>query len=420
MGAMQSAGSNDEQGREKTVLHVDLDAFFASVEVRDDPSLHGKPVVVGSDPRGGRGRGVVAAASYEARRFGIHSAMPISQAYRRCPNAAFVRPRGSVYAETSARFMTILERYSDLVEPISIDEAFVDVSDSLRLFGSGEKIAHEIKAAVESEERITASIGVAPVKFVAKVASDWEKPDGLVVVTTEGMAEFLGKVGIERLWGAGPRAVERFRRLGVVTIGDVASISRERLEKEFGAKTAAHFRRLAHGVDERTVKRRRGRKSVGKETTFFEDVFDRGVVESTLLNLLEQVTRRLRQKEIAGHTVTVKLRTADFHTVTRQATLPLPADTTEAAWTTVKDLLARADDPTKAVRLVGVSLSGFDEEPQLELFSAAKSVEHRKLAAALDSVTDRFGSSAVQRGRTRGTRPTGQGARADGGNDTET
>ncbi len=398
-----------KSARARTVLHVDLDAFFAAVEVRDDPSLRGRPVVVGGDPLGGRGRGVVAAASYEARRFGIHSAMPVSQAYRRCPDAVFLRPRGSEYASTSARFMAILRRYSDLVEPISIDEAFIDVTGSRRLFGDGPAIAREIKDTVRREEGLTASIGVAPVKFVAKIASDFDKPDGLVVVPAEGVGEFLDGVGIERLWGAGPKALERFSRLGVKTIGDVSRLPLETLERAFGARTAAHFSRLSRGEDRREVYPHHERKSVGKETTFLEDVGDRAVVETTLLALVEAVARRLRKQDLAGHTVTVKLRTADFHTVTRQASLKLSANTVEEIWPVAKELLGKADDSAQAIRLVGVSVSGFASEAQMSLFAPAQHEKNKKIAEALDAVVDRFGDAAVVRGRA----PMGRGLRAD-------
>ncbi len=397
---MTSLPEDQAGDRVRTILHVDLDAFFAAVEVRDDPSLRGKPVVVGGDPKAGRGRGVVAAASYEARRFGIHSAMPVSQAYRLCRDAVFLRPRGAEYAETSKRFMAILRRYSDLVEAISIDEAFVDVTASTRLFGDGETIARDIKKSVRRDEALTASIGVAPIKFVAKIASDWEKPDGLVVVPSDRVADFLDLVEIERLWGAGPKAVDRFHGLGVRTIGDVARLDPGLLDSAFGPRTAAHFMRLARGEDPREVQPGHERKSVGKETTFLEDVSDRGTVESTLLALAESVARTLRRKEVSGHTVTVKLRTGDFHTVTRQATLGRPSNVVEEIWPLARDLLRKADTTRQAVRLVGVSVSGFSPEAQLSLFAPPGREKSRRIAEAIDAVADRFGDAAVARGRT--------------------
>lgn len=399
-------------GPARTILHVDLDAFFAAVEIRDDPALAGKPVVVGADPKGGRGRGVVTAASYEARRFGIHSAMPISQAYRRCPSAIFLAPRGGEYAATSQRFMNILNRFSDAVEPISIDEAFLDVTGSAKLFGDGRTIAEQIREAVRREERLTASIGVAPVKFVAKIASDLRKPDGMVVVGPDQVEEFLNGIAIERLWGAGPRAVQRFRDLGVSTIGDVARVDPAILERAFGLHMAAHFAALARGEDGRAVDSRQQRKSIGKESTFLEDVRDRTTVEATLLNLLEAVARRLRRKGVNGNTVTVKVRTSDFHTVTRQTAVPQPSDTVEEIWPLVRELFRRADGTGLPIRLVGVSVSDLswqgekiaNDAGQLWLFQPSQDRRARRIAQALDAVADRFGDSAIQRGRAGRTR----------------
>lgn len=385
----------------RTILHVDLDAFYASVEVRENPVLAGRPVVVGADPRRGRGRGVVTAASYEARAFGVHSAMPISQAWQRCPHAVYLRPRMRLYAEVSKRFMAILERYTDLVEPLSIDEAFLDVTGSHALFGDGRTIAAHIKQAVYAAERITASIGVAPTKFLAKVASDLHKPDGLVVVAAGGVEAFLDALPVERLWGAGPRALSGFRTLGATTIGAVARLPRERLVETFGEALGAHFHALARGDDPRAVVPDHQRKSVGKETTFIEDVRDRAVVRRTLLELVEEVARRLRRGGLRGQVVHLKLRSADFTTVTRQERLAAPADTTDAIWPTAARLLERADRDMQAIRLVGVSLSHFDGEPQMALFEAPAVERARRVARAVDSLAERFGPDVVRRGSVR-------------------
>jgi DNA polymerase-4 len=382
----------------RTILHVDLDAFFAAVEVRERPELRGAPVVVGADPRGGRGRGVVAAASYEARAFGIHSAMPISEAYRRCPAAVYLRPRGALYAEVSRRFMAILRRYTDLVEALSIDEAFLDVTESRALFGDGAAIARRIKSDVRGEEGIVASVGVAPSKFLAKIASDLRKPDALVVVAPDRVAEFLAGLPVERLWGAGRKAVERFHRLGARTFGDVARLPEETLIGAFGESLGRHFHRLATGIDRRPVVADQERKSVGRETTFSEDVGDRARVRRTLFDLVDQVVQRLRRLRLAGQTVTVKLRTADFATVTRQERLPAPADTTEAIWPLARRLLVKADATRKPIRLVGVSVSSFEGQAQLSLFDAAGSEKSRRIAGAIDAVTARFGHGAIVRG----------------------
>lgn len=366
--------------------------------MRERPELAGRPVIVGADPRGGRGRGVVTAASYAARVFGVHSAMPISHAWRRCPQGVYLRPRMALYAQVSKRFMAILARYTDLVEPLSIDEAFLDVTASRALFGDGAAIARRIKAEVQAEERITASIGVAPNKFVAKIASDLRKPDGLVVVPADGVAAFLAPLPVGRLWGAGPRALAGFRRLGATTIGDVSRLPAARLEEEFGPLLGAHFHRLAQGEDARRVDPDQARKSVGRETTFDIDVADREQVARTLLDLVEQVARRLRRAGLAGRVVHVKLRTADFATVTRQCALEAPADTTEAIWPTARALLAKADTTRQAIRLVGVSLSDFAGAAQLGLFASARDQRRRRVAHAVDALVARYGSDVVRRG----------------------
>lgn len=401
-------------GAARTILHVDLDAFYAAVEVREDPTLAGRPVVVGADPRGGRGRGVVAAASYEARAFGIHSAMPISQAYRRCPHAVYVRPRMRLYAAVSARFMAILERYTDLIEPLSIDEAFLDVTGSRALFGDGAAIARRIREAVRGEERITASIGVAPNKFLAKIASDLRKPDALVIVPPDGIAGFLAELPVQRLWGAGPKAMLGFRQLGVATIGAVARLPIERLTETFGDSLGAHFHALARGKDARHVVPERRRKSVGHESTFLEDVRDRAVVRRTLLELVEEVARRLRRAGLRGRVVHLKLRSADFTTLTRQETVPVAADTTDAIWPAAERLLVRADDGLQAIRLIGVSVSDFDSEPQLPLFEPPAVERSRRVARAVDALVERFGPDVVSRGPTlegRGPAARGRGSK---------
>jgi nucleotidyltransferase/DNA polymerase involved in DNA repair len=390
-----SRSTNDVRAR--LVLHVDLDAFYAAVEVRENPALRGRPVVVGADPRGGRGRGVVAAASYEARAFGIHSAMPISQAYRRCPTAAYLPPRMRLYAAVSKRFMAILGRYTDLVEPLSIDEAFLDVTGSVALFGDGAAIARRIKDDVRREEAITASIGVAPSKFLAKIASDIDKPDGLVVVPRDGIEAFLRDLPVARLWGAGPKSLAGFRRLGVTSIGEVARLPVTRLAEVFGDSLAQHFHALARGRDPRPVVPDHQRKSIGHESTFAADVHDRTEVERALLGLVEEVARRLRRSGATGQTVQLKLRTADFTTVTRQEQLPAPADTTEAIWPAARRLLRRADQGRQAIRLIGVSVTLADRESQLGLFPNRED-RYRRVARAIDRLADRFGPDVVKRG----------------------
>jgi nucleotidyltransferase/DNA polymerase involved in DNA repair len=395
----------------RTILHVDMDAFYAAVEVREDPSLAGRPVVIGADPRGGRGRGVVATASYEARRFGVGSAMPISEAYRRCPQAAYIRPRMSLYGEISKRVFDIFRNYTDSIEPLSLDEAFLDVTASRALFGDGPQIAASIKREIRTRERLTASVGVAASKYVAKVGSDLEKPDGLVVVPPGQEAEFLAPLEIARLWGAGARAQERFRQLGVRTIGDVARMERDFLEATFGTALGRRFHDLANGVDHRRVSSP-GRKSLGHEITFDHDVEDREQVERTLLRLCEQVGSGLRHRGLTGRTVHMKLRWDGFETVTRQRTLPRPVDTTERIWPVARELFHQADSPERRVRLIGVTASGLQPagERQLALFeqdvygteqatgdSRGQPEADSQVATAIDSLAERFGSGTVTR-----------------------
>jgi nucleotidyltransferase/DNA polymerase involved in DNA repair len=381
---------------DRTILHVDLDAFYAAVEVREDPSLKGRPVVVGADPKGGRGRGVVSAASYEARRFGIHSAMPIQRAFRLCPDAAFIPPRMGFYAQVSRRFMAILERVTDQVEPLSIDEAFLDVTGSTRLFGDGETIAKKIQREVEQEERLSASVGVAPSKFVAKIASDLRKPHGLVVVKAGEVERFLAPLPLERLFGAGPKTAEQLHRLGAKTIGEVAALPLEHLVAALGESGARHFHELAHGRDERRVEPDREARSLGHEHTFDEDVADREEVARTLLWLADELCWRLRRHGLAGRTVSLKLRTDDFRTVHRAETVEIPIDTADALLPVARRLLARADTTRRAIRLVGISLSQFDA-PQRSLFVDERQKKEHDVASALDKVKERFGDAALTR-----------------------
>lgn len=383
---------------ERTILHVDMDAFFAAVEVREQPRLAGRPVIVGADPRSGRGRGVVAAASYEARRYGIRSAMPISEAYRRCPHGAYLRPRGALYAEVSGRIFEILRRYTDLVEPLSVDEAVLDVTGSAPLFGEGGAVARAIKQHIHGAESLSASVGVASSKFVAKLASDLEKPDGLVVVAPGTEREFLAPLAIGRLWGVGPRTLERLHRIGIRSFGDLQDREREELIRALGEALGDRFFRLCRGIDDRPVLPHRARKSLGREITFDADVAERRTVERTLLHLCEQVASALRRRSLAGDTVAVKLRWEGFDTVTRQVKLAQPVNTFEEIWPVAVRLLRSADQRERRIRLVGVSLSGLtaEGEGQLSLFRTGETGD-RRVARAVDALRERFGRNSVIR-----------------------
>jgi DNA polymerase IV len=376
----------------RTVLHVDMDAFYAAVEQRDRPELRGQPVIVGADPRGGRGRGVVATASYEARRFGVGSAMAISEAWRRCPQGVYVRPDMEKYAAVSGEVMEVLRGFTDCVEPISIDEAFLDVTGSYRMFGTGEQIARALKDALRARTGLTASVGVASSKLVAKIASDLRKPDGLVLVEPGTEAAFLAPLPIRRLWGVGAKTEESLARLGVHTIGDLARLDPARLEHRLG--THGHdLLALARGDDERpVVGHSEGAKSIGQEHTFDSDTADRQKLRRTLLELCDAVARRLRHHALRARTVTLKYRDETFHTITRARTMAEPTDSGEALFDTVWVLFGAAHGQRR-VRLLGVSASGLDRGSQLGLFAP----EPRGVDRALDAVNDRFGDGAVQR-----------------------
>ncbi len=378
----------------RTILHVDLDAFFASVEQRDRPELRGKPVAVGMG--GTNDRGVVSAASYEARKFGVHSAMPIRTARRLCPNCIFVAVDGAKYQRVSREVMAILRRFTPLVQPVSIDEAFLDVTASRALFGDGETIARLIKTAVRDELELTISVGVAATKLVAKVGSDLRKPDGLVVVEPGTEARFLAPLPIARLWGVGPSTAAALRDFGVTTIGDLAALDRSALVRRFGKHGASLVDR-AHGVDADPVDDPDSAKSIGHEHTFDEDTSDPEVLERTLLAMAEGVSGRLRHAGLKAGTVTVKIRDTGFNTVTRQRGLAEPTDLTEPIWRTALEL-ARPEMKGKRIRLLGVTASGFGTREQLEMFESGDEKQRRVVEAA-DEVRERFGTRAITRAR---------------------
>jgi len=378
----------------RTILHVDLDAFFAAVEQRDRPELRGRPVAVGIG--GSNDRGVVSAASYEARTFGVHSAMPIRTARRLCPDCIFVPVDGAKYQRVSREVMAILRRFTPVVEPISIDEAFLDVTGSRALFGDGEAIGRQIKAAIRDEIQLTASVGVAATKLVAKIASDLRKPDGLVVVAPGTEASFLAPLTISRLWGVGPSTATALRDFGVATIGDLAALDRAALGRRFGKHGASLVDR-AHGLDADPVSDRDAAKSVSHEHTFDEDTADAEVLERTLLAMAEGVSGRLRHAGLKAGTVTVKIRDSSFHTVTRQRGLPEPTDLTEPIWQAAVEL-ARPEVRGKRIRLLGVAASEFGVKEQLGLF-AAEDDRQRRVVEAADEVRERFGTRAITRAR---------------------
>jgi nucleotidyltransferase/DNA polymerase involved in DNA repair len=372
-----------------------MDAFYAAIEQRDRPELRGRPVVVGADPRGGRGRGVVSTASYEARRFGVGSAMPISQAWRLCPDAAYLPVDMEKYARVSREVMEVLRGFTDCVEPLSIDEAFLDVTGSRRALGTGEAIALRLKGRLRAETSLTASVGVAANKLVAKIASDLRKPDGLVVVPPGTEAGFLAPLPVRRLWGIGPRTEERLMKAGIHTIGQLAAQGEAVLERRFG--THGHdLLRLARGLDERAVLSHAGEaKSVGQEHTYDRDTADRAQHRRTLLGLCDGVARRLREQRLQASTVTLKHRDETFRTVTRATTLAEPTDAGDALFATAWGLL-QGLPVTRKVRLLGVYASSFGAARQLTL-DLAKEPEGASADRVRDVVARRFGDGALTR-----------------------
>lgn len=338
----------------RKVVHVDMDAFFASVEQRDAPELRGKPVAVG----GSGERAVVAAASYEARRFGVHSALPMRRALALCPELVVVPPRFDVYREVSQHVRAIFRRYTELVEPLALDEAYLDVTNPLQGPPSATLIARAIKAAVSSETGLTASAGVAGGKFLAKVASGMHKPDGLTVILPHEAAAFLARLPIERFHGVGPRTAQRMRELGVMTGGDLRARSREELERRFG-KAGRFFHDIANGIDDRPVEAHRERKSLGSETTLERDLTRRQDLEPVLVELCRDVAMHLNRHGLVARTVTVKLRFSDFKTVTRSRTLPSPVVDEATLRAAAGSLAFEVERPLLPIRLVGVTVAQF-------------------------------------------------------------
>jgi DNA polymerase-4 len=376
-----------------TILHVDLDAFFAAVEQRDRPELRGRPVIVGGDPHA---RGVVSAASYEARAFGVHSAMPLRTAAALCPGGAFLPVDGAKYRRESRRVMEILGRFTPLLEQVSIDEAFLDVAGSEALFGPPEEIARRIKKAVRDEVGLTASVGAATTKLVAKVASDLRKPDGLVVVPAGEEAAFLAPLPIRRLWGVGEQTRAVLAEYGVRTIGELAELPVDVLVRRLGAHAATLHER-ARGIDPSPVTGDVAAKSVSHEHTFDVDTADAEVIERTLLALSEGVASRLRAGGVRASTVAVKVRDSAFHTVTRQRTLPEPTDLADPIFRTALELV-RPEARGRRIRLLGVGAHGLGEPAQIGLF-ATEDPRRRKAVEAQDEIRRKYGSRALTRAR---------------------
>jgi DNA polymerase-4 len=372
-----------------TILHVDMDAFYASVEQRDHPELRGKPVIVGGSAER---RGVVSAASYEARRFGVHSAMPTVTARRLCPDGVFLPVRMAHYAQISRQIREILLSFTPLVEPLSLDEAFLDVHGCEGLFGPGPEIARKIKERIRAETELVASVGVAPNKFLAKLAGDLGKPDGLTVVPADHVTEFLAPLPVGRLWGVGAKAEKRLHALGVRTVGQLAALPEDVLASHFG-ESGRHLWELAHGRDDRAVVPDREAKSISSETTFAHDLDDADTLRGILLDQVEQVARRLRQHGLRARTIDLKLRSSDFRTRNRSLSLADPSDVTDEIWQAASTLFERALTPdVLPVRLLGVGATKLTSSTavQRSLFD-----DDRQRQRAVDKAVERSASNSA-------------------------
>ena len=377
----------------RTILHADLDAFFAAVEQRDRPELRGKPVIVGGG--GPNDRGVVSTASYEARKFGVRSAMPLRTAGALCPHGIFVPVDGRKYSAVSRQVMEVLRRFSPLVEQLSIDEAFVDLTGTERLNGDAKSVALRIKGRIKTELRLTASVGLAPNKFLAKLASDMNKPDGLTVIRAEDVDRVLPPLPVTKLWGVGKATAERMRTYGIRTVGDLRQKSEAWLAEFFGSD-ADHYYRLSRGLDERPVLADEEAKSIGHEQTFEVDVAEPEEVRRVMLDQVEQVAARLRRHGLTARGVSLKIRFGKFQTISRSTTLPAATDATGELWEAARGLFEQWS--FQPVRLIGVTAERLTRgRGQMDLFADPEHDRRRRLDAAADRINQRFGKRAIRR-----------------------
>jgi DNA polymerase-4 len=377
-----------------TILHVDMDAFYASVAELDNPQYKGKALVVGAGVRG-----VVLSANYEARKFGIRAAMPVGRAKRMAPHAIFIAPEHHRYAEISERVMAIFNSFTPLVEPISLDEAFLDVTGAQKLFGDGREIAAKIRAQVEQAEGITCSVGIAQSKFIAKLASQHCKPNGMLEIKSDRILEFLHPLPVRALWGVGPKTAESLDRLGLHTVADIANTPRSTLVRALGDATGESLYELAWGRDYRNVIPDEPEKSIGNEETFARDIDSPEEILAEFLRMAEKATARLRERGLFAKTVTMKIKFADFTTLSRAKTLPIGIDGTHETYEIVKKLYLALNNEGARIRLVGVSLSNLLDEAPVQLELGARERGWRDADTAIDKAKARFGRGSVRPGR---------------------
>ena len=385
---------SEEIAKQATILHVDMDAFFASVAERDNPELKGKAVVIGMGARG-----VVSAANYEARKFGIHSAMPVGRARRLAPHAIFLPVDMARYQEVSEHVMEIFHSFTPWVEPISLDEAFLDVTGSQKLLGTGREIAVAIRKKVEEQEGITCSVGIAPSKFIAKLASANCKPNGMLEITSERILTFLHPLPIQAMWGVGPKTAEVLERLGLRTIEDIAKLPRATLIRALGEANGASLYELAWGRDYRDVTPEEPDRSISAAETFAQDLDNPEEILTEFLRLTERATARLRDRGLFAKTISIKVRFADFSTINRSKTLPLPIDSTHDVYEVVKGLYQALRIERARLRLVGVSLENLSEGAPHQMMLGEREVGWRQAEGAIDQARARFGKGSVRPAR---------------------
>jgi DNA polymerase-4 len=379
---------------ESTILHVDMDAFFASVTERDHPELKGKAVVIGAGVRG-----VVTSANYEARKFGIKAAMPVGRAQRLAPHAIFIPPDHKRYSEVSEHIMEIFHSFTPLVEPISLDEAFLDVTKAKRLLGDGRAIATAIRAKVEEQEGITCSVGIASSKFIAKLASQRCKPNGMLEIPDDRVLTFLHPLPVSALWGVGPKTNEALERLGLHTVGDIAQTPEQTLIRALGQAAGQSLYELAWGRDDRDVIPEEPDKSISAAETFDRDIDDPEIIAKEILRMCERASSRMRQRSLFAKTITLKIRFADFTTINRSKTLPLPIDTTHEIYEIAKGLYEALAIGRARIRLVGVSLDNLHTDSHEQLVLGARESSWRELQEGIDAAKARFGTDSVRPGR---------------------
>jgi DNA polymerase-4 len=377
-----------------TILHVDMDAFYASVAERDDPSLKGKAVIVGAGIRG-----VVLSANYQARTFGIHAAMPIGRAQRMAPYAVFITPDHGRYSEVSEHIMEIFHSYTPHVEPLSLDEAFLDVTGSQRLLGTGREIATAIRAKVEAEEGITCSVGIAPSKFIAKLASGRCKPNGMLEIPTDRILNFLHPLPVSAIWGVGPKTTEALERLGLRTVAEIAHTPRATLIRALGEASGSSLYELAWGRDYRDVISDEPDKSISAAETFASDIDDQEIILREFLRLSEKATHRLRERNLFAKTISIKVRYADFTTINRSKTLPLAIDGTHETYEVVKKLFLGLHLDRARIRLVGVGLENLESQASEQVILGSRERGWREAEGAIDQAQARFGPGSIRPAR---------------------